>query len=108
MREYKVKNNPIRVLIIDDSAFMRNIISKALNSHDRIEVAATALNGKFGLEKLSRLMPDLIILDLEMPDMNGIDFLKEKNKLDNRIPVIILSSHAVKGARITLDETKVL
>jgi len=98
-----VKNNPIRVLIIDDSAFMRNIISKALNSHDRIEVAATALNGKFGLEKLRRLMPDLIILDLEMPDMNGIDFLKEKNKLDNKIPVIILSSHAVKGAKITLD-----
>jgi len=98
-----VKNNPIRVLIIDDSAFMRNTISKALNINDRIEVAGTALNGKFGLEKLSRLLPDLIILDLEMPDMNGIDFLKEKNKLDNKIPVIILSSHAVKGAKITMD-----
>ncbi|MBN2544635.1 MAG: chemotaxis response regulator protein-glutamate methylesterase [Spirochaetes bacterium] len=98
-----MKNNPIRVLIIDDSAFMRNVISKALNNHEKIEVAATALNGKFGLEKLKRLNPDLIILDLEMPDMNGIDFLKEKNKLDNKIPVIILSSHAVKGAKITME-----
>lgn len=93
----------IRVMIIDDSALMRNLISTTISNHDLINVVGTAINGKFGLKKLNILKPDIIILDLEMPEMNGIDFLKEKQKLSIKTPVIILSAHAQKGAKITLD-----
>jgi two-component system, chemotaxis family, protein-glutamate methylesterase/glutaminase len=95
--------NKIKAMIIDDSALIRNIITKILSGNDGIEVVGTAINGRFGLSKLDKLFPDIIILDLEMPDMNGLEFLKEKEKLGLKIPVIILSSHAKKGANITLE-----
>jgi two-component system chemotaxis response regulator CheB len=96
-------SNKIRAMIIDDSALIRNIITKILSSNDHIEVVGTALNGRFGLAKMNSLKPDVIILDLEMPEMNGIEFLRERSKLDIKTPVIILSSHAKKGAKITLE-----
>jgi len=95
--------NKIRVMIIDDSAVIRNIITKILSTNQHIEVVGTAINGRFGLSKINNLKPDIIILDLEMPEMNGIDFLKEREKLGIKTPVIILSAHAKKGAKITLD-----
>ena len=95
--------NKIKAMIIDDSAVIRNIISKILNANDQIEVVGTAINGRFGLSKLNHLKPDIIILDLEMPEMNGIEFLEERKKLGIKTPVIILSAHAKKGAKITLD-----
>ena len=98
-----MNNETIRVMIIDDSALMRNLISKTIGISHLIEVVGTAINGKFGLKKLNSLRPDIIILDLEMPEMNGIEFLKERNKLGIKTPVIILSAHAKKGAKITLD-----
>nr|HPO48808.1 chemotaxis response regulator protein-glutamate methylesterase [Spirochaetota bacterium] len=87
----------------DDSAVIRNVISKILSSNPRIEVVGSAINGRFGLTKINNLKPDIIILDLEMPEMNGIDFLKERDKLGIKTPVIILSAHAKKGAKITLE-----
>jgi two-component system chemotaxis response regulator CheB len=95
--------NPIKVLIVDDSALMRNIISKILNSDEELTVVATAMNGKFALEKIERYNPDVIVLDLEMPVMNGIEFLSEKRMRGIRIPVIILSSVAKRGAKITME-----
>lgn len=97
------ENNKIRAMIIDDSALMRNLVTRVLESCPQISVAGTALNGRFGLNKINKLRPDIIILDLEMPEMNGIEFLKERNRLNIKTPVIILSSHAKKGARITLE-----
>lgn len=96
-------NEKIRVMIIDDSALMRNLIGTTLSNNESINVVGSAINGKFGLKKLNILKPDLIVLDLEMPEMNGIEFLKEKQKLDIKIPVIILSAHAQRGAQITLE-----
>jgi two-component system, chemotaxis family, protein-glutamate methylesterase/glutaminase len=93
----------IKVMIIDDSALIRNIVTRMLSANPAIEVVGTALNGRFGLSKLDRLRPDIIILDLEMPEMNGIEFLKERKRLGISIPVIILSSIARKGAQITLE-----
>ena len=61
------------------------------------------MNGKFALQKLERLNPDVIILDLEMPEMNGIEFLKERKKRGIDVPVVILSSIAKKGAKITME-----
>jgi two-component system, chemotaxis family, protein-glutamate methylesterase/glutaminase len=93
----------ISVLIVDDSALMRNLVSRILEAHPDIRVAGTAMNGLFALQKIEREPPDVIILDLEMPQMNGIEFLKERRRRQIHTPVIILSSLAEKGARITME-----
>jgi two-component system chemotaxis response regulator CheB len=61
------------------------------------------MNGKFALQKIEKYDPDVIVLDLEMPEMNGIEFLRERKKRGIRIPVIILSSIAEKGAAVTME-----
>ncbi len=95
--------DPISVLIVDDSAMMRNLIGRIVDSNDELMVAGKAMNGLFALKKLSRLNPDIIVLDIEMPEMNGIEFLKEKNRIKNDTPVIILSAVATKGAKVTME-----
>ncbi len=98
-----MSDKKISVLVIDDSALMRNIISRLIEKDGSLEVAGTAMNGRFGLNKIPRLNPDVIVLDLEMPEMNGIDFLKEMHSMNIEIPVVILSSIAKKGARVTME-----
>jgi two-component system chemotaxis response regulator CheB len=93
----------ISVLIVDDSALMRNIISKIIDASPGLCVADRAMNGSFALQKIPRCNPDVIVLDLELPEMNGIAFLHERKKLGIDIPVVILSSIARKGAEITMD-----
>ncbi|MCA1950840.1 MAG: chemotaxis response regulator protein-glutamate methylesterase [Treponema sp.] len=93
----------ISVLIVDDSALMRNLISRMIEATPGLVVADRAMNGLFALQKLERCKPDVIILDLEMPQMNGIEFLKERKRLGIEIPVIILSSIARRGAEITME-----
>jgi two-component system chemotaxis response regulator CheB len=68
-----------------------------------LRIADKAMNGRFALDKIPRVNPDIIILDLEMPEMNGIEFLKERKKQGITIPVVILSSIAAKGAEITME-----
>jgi len=93
----------IGVLIVDDSALMRNLISRMVASKSGLVVVDKAMNGLFALQKLERCTPDVIVLDLEMPQMNGIEFLKERRRLGIDIPVIILSSIARRGAEITME-----
>ena len=93
----------IKVLIVDDSALMRSLIGKIVDGTAGLTVADKAMNGRFALQKLERVQPDIIVLDLEMPEMNGIEFLRERKRLNIDIPVIILSSIAKEGARITMD-----
>ncbi|MDR1636073.1 MAG: chemotaxis response regulator protein-glutamate methylesterase [Treponema sp.] len=93
----------IAVLIVDDSALMRNLIGKMVEAAPGLVIADKAMNGRFALDKIPRVNPDVIVLDLEMPEMNGIEFLKERKKLGIEIPVIILSSIAAKGAAVTMD-----
>ncbi|MBQ9538496.1 MAG: chemotaxis response regulator protein-glutamate methylesterase, partial [Treponema sp.] len=93
----------IQVLICDDSALMRNLISRIVDSTTGLHTAGTAMNGKFCLQKIPALQPDIIILDIEMPEMNGIEFLKERKKQGIDIPVIVLSSVATKGAAVTMQ-----
>jgi len=95
--------DPISVLIVDDSALMRNIISKIVEATPGLAVAEKAMNGVFALQKIPRCDPDVIVLDIEMPEMNGIEFLKERKKLGIEIPVIILSSVAKEGAEVTIE-----
>jgi two-component system chemotaxis response regulator CheB len=68
-----------------------------------LHVVDTAMNGKLALEKIRKHNPDAIVLDIEMPEMNGIEFLKERKRLNINIPVIVLSSIAEKGAAITME-----
>jgi two-component system chemotaxis response regulator CheB len=93
----------ISVLIVDDSALMRNLIGKMIEGAPGLVIAEKAMNGNFALQKIPRVNPDVICLDLEMPEMNGIEFLKERKKLGIDIPVIILSSIAEEGAAITME-----
>ena len=93
----------LQILVCDDSALMRNLISKIIDSEPGMKTAATAMNGRFALQKLNFCKPDAIIMDIEMPEMNGIEFLQEAKKLNIDIPVIILSSIATKGAAVTMQ-----
>ena len=93
----------ISVAICDDSALMRNLISRVIDETEGLTVAGKAMNGKFLVDKLSLFKPDVIVLDIEMPEMTGVEFLRwrKQNKVD--IPVIILSSIAEKGAAVTIE-----
>jgi two-component system chemotaxis response regulator CheB len=93
----------ISVLIVDDSALMRNLIGHMIEDTPGLAVAEKAMNGHFALQKIPRAEPDIICLDLEMPEMNGIEFLKERKKLGINIPVVILSSIASRGAEVTME-----
>ncbi|MDR2702520.1 MAG: chemotaxis response regulator protein-glutamate methylesterase [Spirochaetaceae bacterium] len=96
-------SDEISVLVVDDSALMRNLIGKMIDATPGLTVADKAMNGNFALQKIPRVEPDIICLDLEMPEMNGIEFLRERKKRGIDIPVIILSSIAEKGATITME-----
>ncbi len=86
----------VRVLIVDDSALMRSLIGKIVDGTPGLTVADKAMNGRFALQKLERVQPDIIVLDLEMPEMNGIEFLRERKRLGIDIPV---SQRKVRGLR---------
>jgi len=97
----KNKKN-IRVLIVDDSALIRKILSKILSSDDEIEVVGTAMDPYMAREKIKLLNPDVLTLDVEMPKMNGISFLKNLMRL-RPMPVIMVSSLTQKGADVALE-----
>ena len=96
-------SDEISVLIVDDSAMMRNLIGHMIEETPGLVVAEKAMNGNFALQKIPRINPDVICLDLEMPEMNGIEFLQERKKQGIKIPVVILSSIAERGAKITME-----
>ncbi len=92
----------IRVLVVDDSAFMRNAISRMLGKDSSIMVIGTARNGQEALEKVEALKPDVVTLDIEMPVMNGIDALKQI-MAHHKLPVIMFSALSQEGAEVTME-----
>lgn len=92
----------IKVLVVDDSAFMRKVISDMVNEQLDMMVVDTARDGEDALRKVSSLSPDVITLDVEMPKMNGIQALNEIKKI-SRCEVIMLSSLTAKGSEITIE-----
>jgi two-component system, chemotaxis family, protein-glutamate methylesterase/glutaminase len=92
----------IRVLVIDDSLFMRKMISDVLNADEDIEVIAEAIDGQDGLQKIATFKPDVVTLDYEMPVLNGIATLK-KIMRHTPTPVIMVSAHTRKSGQITLS-----
>lgn len=93
----------IRVLVVDDSALMRRIISDMINQEEDMEVVSVARNGEELLQKIQVLKPDVVTLDVEMPKMNGVEALGELKKRSLKTPVIMLSSITTEGARITME-----
>lgn len=93
--------NPIKVLVVDDSAFMRALIKDLLSDDERIQVIGVARNGLDAIEKVKVLKPDVVTMDVEMPIMDGIEALKRIMK-ETPLPVIMLSSTTIEGAKNTM------
>lgn len=93
---------PCRVLIVDDSAVVRQILSEILASDAGIEVVGTAADPLLAREKIKRLAPDVITLDVEMPRMDGLAFLENLMRL-HPLPVVMISSLTERGADTTLQ-----
>lgn len=89
--------NKIKVLIIDDSALTRAVLSKILQKDDEIEIIGTAVDPIVAQRKISMIKPDVITLDLEMPRMDGLTFLKKLMK-ENPIPTIVISGNSPKSS----------
>ena len=92
----------IRVMVVDDSALVRKIATDILTADPEISVVATAAQGEFALQKLTREQPDVITLDMEMPGMGGLETIRQIMAL-RPTPIIVMSAHAAKGADLTLQ-----
>jgi len=93
----------IRVLVVDDSVVMRKILSDALSEDAEIEVVGTASNGALGLQRVMQLSPDVVTLDIEMPEMDGIATLREIKRQFPRTRVLMCSTLTERGAGISLE-----
>lgn len=91
-----------KVLVVDDSAFMRKLISEMLSKHPLLEVVGIARNGKDAVEKVVELRPDVVTMDIEMPLMNGLEALKQIMERQPT-PVVMLSSTTEIGAENTMN-----
>lgn len=92
----------IRVLVVDDSALVRQLLTELLNADPAIEVVGTAADAYLAREKIKQLDPDVLTLDVEMPRMDGIQFLRNLMRL-RPMPVVMCSSLTEQGADVTLD-----
>ena len=103
--------NPIRVMVVDDSVVVRKIVTDVLSADPDVEVVGTAVNGKVALGKLEQLKPDLVTMDIEMPEMNGIEAVRAiragggggAGRGHSRVPIIMFSTLTERGATATLD-----
>ena len=93
----------IRVLVVDDAVVIRRLVTDTLAADPDIEVVGTAANGRIALAKLTQVTPDLIILDVEMPELDGLATLKEIRKTHPTLPVIMFSALTERGAAASLD-----
>ena len=93
----------IRIVVVDDSAFMRKAISDMIESEDSFEVVAKLRDGRELIEKVEDINPDLITLDVHMRDLDGLATLKELKRMGKSYPIIMLSSATTEGSEITLE-----
>ena len=106
-----LKERPLRILAADDSAVMRGIMRTLFLRHaksdhgdlPRMNLVGVARDGMECLDAIAQLYPDVLVLDLEMPRLSGLDVLDKLRESHVRIPVIMCSSHTERGARATLD-----
>ncbi len=103
---HKGGENPLRVLIIDDSALMRKLLRDILSQDSGIEVVGAASDAFEARDLIKQLNPDVLTLDVEMPRMDGITFLKNLMRL-RPMPVVMVSTHTTSGASVTLDALEI-
>ena len=94
---------PTRVLVVDDSAVVRSLLRSAILSDPALELAGTAADGASALGMMDSLRPDLILLDVEMPVLDGLATLRRLRERAHRTPVIMCSSLTQRGARVTIE-----
>src|SRR5512134_1045259 len=97
---------PVRVLVIDDSALVRKLLTELLRTDPRIEVVGTAPDAYVARTKIKSLNPDVITLDVEMPGMDGVTFLRNLMRL-RPMPVVMVSSLTERGAETTLKALEI-
>jgi two-component system chemotaxis response regulator CheB len=93
----------IRVLIVDDAVVIRRILTSVIEKDPQLEVVGVAANGRIALQKIPQCNPDLLTMDIEMPDMDGIATLRELRKTHPALPVIMVSTLTEKGAAKTIE-----
>jgi two-component system chemotaxis response regulator CheB len=91
-----------RVLVVDDQSLFRRVISDALSGLPGVEVVGSAVNGKTALARIASLQPDVVTLDIEMPEMNGLEVLEAMRHTGFRSSVIMLSAHTKRGSEMTI------
>jgi len=94
---------PVRILVVDDSVVIRKLLTTTLGEIPGLEVVATAALGKIALAKIPQCNPDVVILDVEMPEMDGIETLRRIRKDAPRLPVIMFSTRTERGAAATIE-----
>ena len=94
---------PLRIMLVDDSVVIRRLLADTLQGDPEIVVCGTAGDGQAALEKLEGFQPDAIVLDIEMPRLDGIGTLRELRKKRPRLPVVMFSTLTERGAAATLD-----
>src|ERR1700690_1761424 len=93
----------IRILIVDDSAVMRSLLRSVVSSDARLAVAGTAADGESALSAVAVDHPDLVLLDVEMPVMDGLVTLRQLRARGHKMPVIMCSSLTQRGAKVTIE-----
>jgi two-component system, chemotaxis family, protein-glutamate methylesterase/glutaminase len=93
----------LRILVVDDSVVVRRMLSEMLSADPAIESVSTASNGKIALARIPQLNPDAIILDVEMPEMDGLQTVAAIRRFNKTLPVIMFSTVTARGASATLD-----
>ncbi len=96
-------SDKVRVLIVDDSAFMRSVLTRLISASDDFEIVGTGVNGQEAVDKVKELKPDVVTLDIEMPVKTGIEALSEIVSSDNPVPCVMISSLTEEGAQATLE-----
>ncbi len=92
----------IRIFIVDDTAVYRSILKKVFDDMPNVEVVGTAPNGKIALEKMAEIRPDIVTLDQEMPEMNGLETLRRLKGVSPDTIAVMISAHTTEGAYITI------
>ncbi|CAM5789423.1 chemotaxis-specific protein-glutamate methyltransferase CheB [Cellulomonas persica] len=93
----------IRVLVVDDSVVVRRLVSDALSQAPGVEVVGVAANGRLAQAKVAQLRPDAVTMDVEMPEMNGIEAVRALRAAGHKMPIIMFSTLTERGAAATLD-----
>jgi DNA-binding NarL/FixJ family response regulator len=87
------KVSPVRILVVDDSELMRRSLRNLLEQQDQWRVCSEATNGKEAIEKAEQSSPDVIVLDFQMPEMNGLDAAREIRRRSPGIPILMVTLH---------------